>query len=269
MLQYLFSVLKETGLQLLILFGPLLIPGFLMHFISGRIERISIRLLGTKGYFMMFAWLGTSVHELGHAIFAVLFGHRIEEMKLFSPDPKTGTLGYVKHSWNKKNLFHVTGNFFIGIGPVILGTFMLFLVIWLLYGFMIGRDFTVPADNLTPDGLLFSVLHQMKELSLIIFSGPSSTWWKTIVLAFILLSIGGSVKLSPPDIAGAINGFLIIILIILILNLATFWSGSYVTLFFIRLSGILAGFFLLLVISLIINLFFLVVLSLLYLVRIR
>ena len=74
------------------------------------------------------AWLGTPIHELGHALFCVIFRHRITKIEFFKPDPVSGTLGYVEHKWNRHNLWQVLGNFFIGVGPVILGCAVLFAV---------------------------------------------------------------------------------------------------------------------------------------------
>lgn len=266
-LNYLLRVLEATGIHLAILFGPLLAAGFLMHYLSGWNERLTMRLVGRSGYLMVFGWLGTAVHELGHALFALLFGHRIEEMKLFSPDPKTGTLGYVKHSWNRKNLYHIIGNFFIGIGPILLGTLVLFLVFFLLYGRMISPSGEIMTGKL--QDLPAMIMESAKQFLMTIFTGEQSSFWKTFLLVYILFSVGGSVKLSGSDIQGAAKGFLFIVLLLLAFNLVTLWSGDYVRSMCETLSGWLGGFYLLFILSLLINLFFTCLLGLLNLVRQR
>jgi hypothetical protein len=132
-LQYIEKASLSSFFQLVAILGPLLFLSLLMHYLSLATEKISYKLFGVKGYLYVFGWLGTSLHELGHAIFALLFGHRITEMKLFKPDKETGTLGYVKHTYNKNNIFHLVGNFFIGIGPILLGTFFIFLLSFFLF----------------------------------------------------------------------------------------------------------------------------------------
>ena len=111
-LNYFYQVILSTAYQLLILFGPLLLSAVIMHFVAASNEKLTCRITGTQGYLVLFGWLGTPVHELGHALFALLFGHKITAIKLFSPNPTAGTLGYISHTWNKKNLYQVMGNFF-------------------------------------------------------------------------------------------------------------------------------------------------------------
>ena len=42
-----------------------------------------------------------------------------EEIRLFQPDLETGVLGYVNHSYNKRNMYKVLGNYFIGVAPIV------------------------------------------------------------------------------------------------------------------------------------------------------
>ena len=53
--------------------------------------------LRKRGVYLV-AWLGTPLHELGHALFCLIFRHKIEDIKFFKPDKVNGTLGYVYHT---------------------------------------------------------------------------------------------------------------------------------------------------------------------------
>jgi len=82
---YLLKGLEVSALQLGLLFGPFLLFSLIMHLVSKKNEALSMKLLGRTTYLYLIGWLGISVHELGHAVFAVIFGHRITKISFFSP----------------------------------------------------------------------------------------------------------------------------------------------------------------------------------------
>ena len=125
------DLLLTTLSQIVSLFAGLFIFGLLIQFISQLTFKSLEKSFGSKGVYLV-AWLGTPIHELGHALFCVIFRHRIEEIRFFKPEPATGTLGYVYHKWNPKNPWHVLGNFFIGVGPMVLGCAVLFALFYFL-----------------------------------------------------------------------------------------------------------------------------------------
>jgi len=128
--------LKAVGLTTIWMFIIFVIPAVVLsifvHFSSSIIEKESIRIFGIHLYLYLFAWIGTACHELGHALFCVIFRHKITELKLFSPDTKTGTLGYVSHTYEPGSIYQTIGNFFIGIGPILLGSLAIYLTSILL-----------------------------------------------------------------------------------------------------------------------------------------
>ncbi|MBN1338585.1 MAG: hypothetical protein JXA03_04630 [Bacteroidales bacterium] len=266
-LNYLLDVVTATLLQLLVLFGPLLLLAFLMNLVAGQAEKNGIRVFGMKVYLWVFGWLGTSVHETGHAVFALIFGHRIIEIKLFSPDPKTGTLGYVKHEYNSKNIYQASGNFFIGLGPILFGTLLLYLLSRLLFSFsfsnMVIPSFTF--DSLTGlsslKAIASGIADNFRSYVNIVFTGEQSKWWKILLLIYLLYAIGSSITLSGPDVRGSARGFLFLTGILLAFNLATLWIGGFTLEFFRYISAWFSGFYFLIILAMMVNLVFAILLG--------
>jgi hypothetical protein len=71
--------------------------------------------------------VGVPIHEVSHALLALLFRHNIKSISLFSPDKTTGVLGYVEHS-HKNTVFQTIGCFFIGVAPLAGGVITLYLL---------------------------------------------------------------------------------------------------------------------------------------------
>ena len=261
-LHYLLKVLIATSLQLFVLLGPLIILAIIMHFISKANENLSYKVWGEKAYLYLFGWFGTSIHELGHAIFCILFGHKITEMNLFSINPKNGSLGQVTHSFDKKNIFQNIGNFFIGLGPILLGSFMLFAITYLLFGTPdhVNQKVNIQINTFT-SLTVFKIVavntwHNIVLYAHWLISTPAITWWKIAIVSYGLYSIGSSITLSPSDIKSAISGLLYFIVVLLIFNILTIWIGGFALDFFKKSEDLLSHFYFLIIISMLVNIIF-------------
>ena len=98
--------------QMVMTIGMIILFGFLI----ATFNKMFYRNFGSNALTVCYVTgaIGTPVHELAHALMCVIFRHRIDEIKLFQISSDDGTLGYVAHSWNPKNLYQSAGNFFIG-----------------------------------------------------------------------------------------------------------------------------------------------------------
>jgi hypothetical protein len=260
-LTYLWQVLLATLIQTLVFFGPGLVLTLILHFETRFIQNRIVGTLGLKWYLGLFGWLGTIIHELGHAIFCLIFGHKISEMKLFDPDPETGTLGYVKHSYNSKNIYQLVGNFFIGIGPILLGTAVIFLLaFWLLRlnPPNLNNGFSNIALDLntwdTFKTLLQTFWNSSSNLLGEVFSRPHLSSWEWYVFIYLAFAIGSSITLSPPDIKAAFSGFGIILILIFIINLATIWTGDFISRIVFSIAAYYSLFYAIVFLILLINL---------------
>lgn len=191
---------------------PWLITAGLMQLASNWLRNSMARLLGDNAYIYLTA-PGVAIHELSHAFFCLVFRHKINEMKLFSPEDD-GTLGYVNHSYNPENYYQRTGNFFIGTGPIWGGIFVLYLFSKILLPKTMLPFSSSIADNLSAFlGGFFSV--------------SSWTDWKFYVWLYIALTVSSHITLSKPDLDGAKDGLLILCAIVMIACLVLGWCGNW------------------------------------------
>lgn len=160
-------------------------------------------------------FIGTPVHECAHALFCLIFGHKITRIKLFQIDSADGTLGYVEHSHNPKNLYQKIGNFFIGIAQIIVISALLSLFAYLLTPSILLDILSVAQDvasNYSVDNLFLSIY----LIACSFFSGAVTwQWWIFIIIgAFFALHV----TLSKADIQGAQNGLILFLLILFVID---------------------------------------------------
>lgn len=214
LLNYLYQVIFTVGI--IVIFG----------LIIALCRRGFCRLIGYNGPRILLATgvIGTPIHELSHALFCVIFGHRIVEMKLYQPDSDDGTLGYVSHTYNPKNIYHQIGNFFIGVGPILGGSGVLLLLMWLLTPTVFGgvMDTLGGLEPFVDFSSVGDYMLTLWEVVAQIFSGENLTdwrWWIFIVLAFMIAS---HMELSTADIKGSVVGLLILLGLILTMDIILF-----------------------------------------------
>lgn len=149
-------------------------------------------------------WLGTPVHELSHVLACRLFGHRLDEVALFEPDRQSGRLGFVRHSYHEGNRFQEAGNFFIGIAPLIGGSVVLALLLWMFYPEAFGAAFRAHAQEpASPLGHLRAVTAEVAPLILDAGQLLSPRFW---LFVYLVLCVGGHMAPSPSDYQGARRG---------------------------------------------------------------
>jgi len=212
LLHYLYEALSYAFL--LICFGvlPWLLCAGLFQLLSRSLQRSFTSLLGLWPYVYITA-PGVAIHELGHVIFCLLFRHRIHELKLFSPE-KDGTLGYVNHSYNPRSPYQRCGNFFIGTGPIWGGLTVLAGISWLL----------LPHDMLvTKEQLLENLEYFYKDF----FTTALWTRWQTYLWLYLAIAIASHITLSPPDLKGAGDGLLALLVLIVLSCVGLGWAGSW------------------------------------------
>lgn len=208
------------------MFGLMFLIGLALYLLARFSRNTFAKTLGPRAEVFLTAWIGTPVHELGHAFFCLLFGHKIKSVKLFTPNSKDGSLGIVEHSFNKKNLYHRIGGFFIGAGPVIFGS----LVILALLHFLMpqGKQIiaTLQSDSLAlhqADASIPAYLRMVFEglwtVGASMFSAENFNKWQFWLFLYLTMAIATHMELSPADLKEMAIGFLFIFLIMYVVTL--------------------------------------------------
>ena len=176
--------------------------------------------------------VGTPVHEFGHALMCIPFAHHITDMKLIKkPTRRSRTLGYVEHSYNRKNLWAVFGNLFISFGPIFSGLGVMVLVLTLCFptqwnAYLDSSRVLVESgagvqESLSGSfSLLFSLFDRFKEDAL-----------RSTVGILLILSVAQHITLSFADLKGCFTALLMYAGIVAVFAGVTMlfgWQGDIV-----------------------------------------
>lgn len=180
--------------------------------------KMSIEQAGFRSIYFT-AWFSVPVHEASHALVALIFRHNIREIVLFSPEPKTGVLGYVSHQY-QQTPYQIIGCFFIGIAPLFGGVTALYLLNALFFPEV--NDVLRQIPETQSDGL-------SEYLSYLLFFGEQSIEdlffvfdnfsWKHI--AWLYFSCGIALHMAPSnqDMKNSLYGMLFLLALVTIFML--------------------------------------------------
>jgi len=222
MTNFFLNIIKISTMELFYLTGIIIVVGFSLGMLEKMTNTNMQKSFGYKGI-LATAIIGTPIHEIGHAIMCIVFFHKINRIKLLKIHSKDGTLGYVEHSYNKGNVYQRIGNFFIGIGPILSGTFVLLLSLY----FLLPNAFMSFNNNLKQD-LTYNIINLnlikyvfLNSLSLVkfIFSIKNLTSVNFWIFAIIAFSVSSHIALSKADINGALDGFIMLYVLLISFNI--------------------------------------------------
>ena len=199
----------QFGLQLALTVGVILLTGLV---IAGA-KRIFLRCCGSGAYYVELTTglVGTPIHELSHAVFCILFGHRITRICLWTPKPENGSIGYVMHTYKKRNLWHQIGNFFIGVAPIVGGSAVLLLLLRLLLpetAASVGAYSDVETIGEIPALLLDEALVILRSL----FTGANLLRFHFYLYLLLAVLILLHMEISRSDLKAGLWGFLFLTL---------------------------------------------------------
>jgi hypothetical protein len=227
------AVLTTAG-QLITLLGIFFVFGLLLYLLARFTRVVFVRSIGHKADMVWTGWLGTPVHELGHALFCILFRHRIVSMKLYDPNPTDGSLGYVNHSYNPRNAYQNIGNFFIGAGPIILGALVLYAAMYYLLPNKMEVVGIINSKSINLAGLAgLSTLKSQGSIFLAtgsrtlkaIFTEANLRSWTFWLFLYISLCVASHMELSPPDLKGMWSGLATLVILLFAVNVVALFLG--------------------------------------------
>ncbi|MBP2631656.1 MAG: hypothetical protein H6Q70_2284 [Firmicutes bacterium] len=227
-MQTLLNVLILSVTEIFYLVGVLIVVGILLGWIQSISNKWAYQAFGKIGI-LLTGCIGTPIHEAGHAIMCLIFGHKINSIKFFTMSPNTTTLGYVNHSFNKHNLYQASGNFFISLGPLFSGTAALLFFMYLLepniFNALQRYVVAVPLDSNTVMSLIEWSGSSMEIVYTEILSNGnirSLNFWLFLVLAICTAS---HIALSKEDIKNAISGLVVTLFTVVLINMvASLWE---------------------------------------------
>lgn len=150
--------------------------------------------------------LSTPVREAGHAMTAVLFWHRLEDVRLLNLHDPDGEYGYVEHSYNPRNPIAILGNLFYALGPAITGLFLELVLLLSCFNGILGPFFdTISALGEQGAGFLSYASATWSLLPDMFTKGGSHVVLR-IVGCILLLMICLGIHITPREIYEALPG---------------------------------------------------------------
>ncbi len=200
-----------------------------MNLIANEQNKRLYHIAGWNGL-LLTAWVGTPIHEFSHLIIALLSGHKITEVKLFKPDPRSGSLGYIVHTYQTDNFYQaIIGNTLIAIAPFFGGAFMIYLILhfllpdFTLYSSDVPRFYHIRSEEiftLRSYALLGeSGLEFIRYIAVKILNREMLSDWKFYASFFVLFGIANHLSPSSTDFKNFWQPLTIIILFMVMINL--------------------------------------------------
>ncbi len=186
-------------------------------------ERLFVRVSGSPKFIYVSSVIGTPIHELGHAVMCLLFGHRITEMRLLlPPGHPSGTLGYVSHDYNPRNPWARLGNLFISLGPIFSGLGVMILMLFLCFPTQWSDYVATSGAMAAGERTLWQIVSGVLSLLLSLPAAFAERWWAALIGIVVILFVSQHVTLSGEDIRGAFSAMPVYLPLIVVFALVTF-----------------------------------------------
>lgn len=206
-----------TITQLFQLLGVIFFFGFLLKWIGE--QSLSHYKYGSK-LFNFMSMIGTPVHEFGHFFMCKVFRYEVDHVVWYQKPNIDGTLGYVNFSYNPTSIYQRVGKFFVGIGPLFSGPFVIFVLLYLLLpdayhaiDDQIGA--TTPVWRIET---MQQILHLSWTFVVALFNVEHALSIQFYIFLVLSCSIAVHIRLSKPDLESASSGIVAITILLFFFN---------------------------------------------------
>ena len=214
--------------------GPLLLLGALLFLVQRWTQLSLAKVIGWRGIVYWTGWIGTPIHELSHLVVGKLFGVRITEYRLFSPDPASGVLGFVRYRIPRLRLAElpqIIGTFLMGVAPLFGGALALIGVRTLLVDpaadepfWRAARTFSATLADAPVDAMLSDFLALVSESYRPVVANADVPWiW---LYVYVSIAIGAHLAPSSADLKGGLRGLVLLLLLGLAANVVAVGAGA-------------------------------------------
>lgn len=166
------QILDESLRAIVLLTLPFLSAFFVFNLCRITLaSRITASRLAKNSYSII-GLIGIPLHELSHATFALIFGHKIKSVKWYSISGDA----YVNHTYNTNSKYQSVGNLFIAIAPFLTA---MFIANYLLKGHI--PDFI----SLSEQSLTQSISRTVEVVPSLIGIVLESAWYESLLLVTV------------------------------------------------------------------------------------
>ena len=228
----------------LVILGPLIIYGIIIAFINNKISG-NLHNKRCWWIYTIASAIGTPIHELSHLIFNLIFFHKVTKVELYRPikSKKDGVLGFVDFSYNKASLYQNIGLFFTGIGPMIGGFLVLFILMKILLPDVFNEMKFISITNLN----FLEVLTNIKDNTISNFTSiftKYNSFQNLVIFLVLAFSISTHMHISTQDLKVATTGFVILEIVFLIISILLLaFKLDFITPYLIVVSSYMLSFF--------------------------
>lgn len=233
---YLGGVASRFCWQLFQLLGIACLLALLLQWSGRRLRKCGLALIGK--WYWYFVSPGVICHEAGHAVGCFITGTRLQKMIPFKPE-EDGTLGYVLHE-QRKGVLGGWANFVIATGPLWFGGMAIVLLSALFSGGIpIASYGACFADGQAPGVAAYvrSLIASVIDAFLLLVHAERFGW-RFVLWLYLSFSIASEIGLSKEDVMHMKNGFVHLLILLLLLNLIPFVGQALLRLVSILLPAI-------------------------------